>query len=454
MMTMYEVAQAVQGVHVGSNSYINAVSTDSRTIAPGSLFVALEGERFDGHEYVKQAETAGALGALVSREVDADIPQTIVADTADALLRLAGWWRRQFEIALTAVTGSNGKTTVKEMIGSILKSAASTLISKGNFNNQIGLPLSLLEIRQEHGFAAVEIGMNQIGEIESLSSLAMPNVAVITNAGAAHLEHLHSVSQVAVEKGRIIASLPEHGTAVLNRDDQHFEYWQELAKNCEIISFGFSDKADVQAQYLPTETEVKTCLKTPIGSIDANMQLVGRHNSANAAAAAAAAIALEIESEHIKTGLEFVRPVRGRLQMRVHRMGGKLYDDTYNANPNSVKAAIEFLSEIKGDRRLIIGDMFELGSDSEQFHREVGRRAREAGVGRLYGLGELSAYAVMEFGHGARCYLQREELTSDVLGDLSATTVLLVKGSRGMKMELVADEICAAKSSFLGEGSC
>ncbi len=454
MMTMYEVAQAVQGVHVGSNSYIKAISTDSRTIVLGSLFVALEGERFDGHQYVKQAEAAGALGALVSREVNADVPQVVVADTGDALLRLAGWWRRQFDIALAAVTGSNGKTTVKEMIGSILNSASSALISKGNFNNQIGLPLSLLEIRQEHSFAAVEIGMNQIGEIEQLSGLAMPNVAVITNAGAAHLEHLHSISQVAAEKGRIIASLPAHGIAVLNRDDQHFEYWQELAKNCKIISFGFSDNADVQAQYLPTETEAGVCLQTPVGPIAASMQLVGRHNAVNAAAAAAAAIALEVDSGHIKAGLESVQPVRGRLQMRVHRMGGRLYDDTYNANPNSVKAAIDFLSELKGDRRLIIGDMFELGSDSEQFHREVGRRAREAGIGRLYGLGELSAHAVMEFGQGARCYLRRDELMSDVLSNLSATTVLLVKGSRGMKMELVADEICAVNAEFSGEGSC
>ena len=443
MMDMQIVAQAVDGVRLGNNSWIRDVSTDSRNITEDCLFVALRGERFDGHQFVGDAVNLGAAGALVDQSMDIAVPQVVVDDTELALGRLAANWRGQFTAPLIAVTGSNGKTTVKEMIGTILGEEAPTLVSKGNFNNAVGLPLSLLRFRKTHRFAVVEIGMNQIGEIKYLSKLARPDIAVITNAGSAHLEFLQSIGQVAIEKGSLMTGLDTDGIAVLNRDDEQFDYWNAQADGRRVISFGLSANADVQAQFWPLEFGSSLRLKTSLGVIEAELKLAGAHNVVNAAAAVAAAIGAGIGVDKIAAGLEKMRAVRGRLQLRTHRAGGNLVDDTYNANPDSVKAALRVLGDFSGDRRLVIGDMFELGEGAEEFHREIGRQARAAGIGRLYAVGSLCHGAVAEFGRGARHYDSQDDLIRDLEQHMDSNTVVLVKGSRGMRMENVANAVCS-----------
>ncbi len=454
MLTMLDVAKAVQGSHLGGNPVLNAVSTDSRTIADGALFVALRGTRFDGHEYVDEALGKGAHGVLVDVPVDAAIAQIVVNDTEAALGQLAAAWRARFDIPVVAVTGSNGKTTVKEMIGRILSANADTLVSHGNFNNPVGLPLSLLKIRQHHHFTVVEIGMNQVGEIEQLAAIARPTVAVITNAGAAHLENLVSVSQVAEEKGKILSALGANGIAVLNRDSEYFAKWRAMAGSLKVITFGLSSQADVSGSYEPLEFGSRLNVNSPDGRFELNLQLAAEHNVVNALAAIAVGVALELELASIKSGLESMTAVAGRLQLRQHQAGGRLIDDTYNANPNSVAAALEFLSNLSGDRRLVIGDMLELGAKVECFHRDIGRQARASGIGRLYALGELSEHAVREFGRGAQHYPDRDALVNDLLSDLNPTTTLLIKGSRGMRMNEIADVLCDQDQLATGTAPC
>ena len=451
MLTMLDVAKAVHGQHSGDNPLISGVSTDSRIVERGNLFVALRGERFDGHQFVADAAQNGALGALVDNPIEIPMSRIVVDDTESALGQLAAHWRRRFSIPLVAVTGSNGKTTVKEMIGRILGSSADTLVSRGNFNNPIGLPLSLLKLRQQHQFAVVEIGMNQVGEIERLAEIAGPTVAVITNAGAAHLERLTSVSQVATEKGKIISALGKDGVAVLNRDSEYFPPWCAAAGSREIITFGFTNEADISATCKVLDFGSEIRIRTPRGNVNVKLQLAAEHNVINALAATAVGIALGVSLKNIKSGLESMTAVAGRLQLREHLKGGVLIDDTYNANPNSVAAALTYLSGLSGDRRLVFGDMFELGSNDEQFHREIGRKARRCGIGRLYALGALSAFAAREFGRGARHYSDKDALIKDLRDELDATTTLLVKGSRGMKMDQVADQLCVRSDGPSGE---
>lgn len=446
MMDMQIVAQAVDGVRFGENSWIRDVSTDSRTITDGCLFVALRGERFDGHQFVGDAVNSGAAGALVGQSMDVAVPQVVVGDTEIALGQLAANWRGRFDSPLIAVTGSNGKTTVKEMIGTILGEEAPTLVSQGNYNNTVGLPLSLLRFREDHKFAVVEIGMNQIGEIRNLSQIARPDIAVITNAGSAHLEYLHSVQQVAIEKGSLMSGLNADGVAVLNRNDGQFDYWKTQAGGRRIISFGLTDNSDVYARFKPLEFGSALHLTTELGVIEADLPLAGVHNVVNASAAVAAAIGAGLGADKIAVGLGKMKAVPGRLQLRKHRAGGDLVDDTYNANPDSMAAALKVLGNFSGDRRLVIGDMFELGGKAEDFHREIGTQARAAGIGRLYAVGDLCKNAATEFGRGASHYANQQDLIEDLIRHLDSSTVILVKGSRGMRMERVANALCSGDS--------
>ena len=455
MLTMQEVANAVKGKLSGTNTQCQSVSTDSRNIQKDALFVALRGAHFDGHQFVAAAIDKGAAGVLVDTPQDSELPQVVVTDTEQALGQLAGWWRSRFEIPVVAVTGSNGKTTVKEMVGRVLNVNAHTLVSMGNFNNPVGLPLSLFNLDASHRYAVVEIGMNQIGEIKRLASIAKPTCAVITNAGAAHLENLDNVDQVAQEKGSLIGALDETGVAVLNIDSTHFSTWKAMAGGCQVVTFGLSNKADVSATYEALEFGSILQVQTPHGALDIKLQLAGEHNVVNALATIAVGIALDIALDDIKTGLQSMQAVAGRLQLRRHFRGGPLIDDTYNANPNSVAAALSFLANLSGDRRLVFGDMFELGPNGEQFHREVGRLARGCGVGRFYSLGELSATAAQEFGRGARHYRDRNELLKDLGAEIDATTTVLIKGSRGMKMDEIADFLCVSEAqTSSGERAC
>ncbi len=456
MMTMQSVAQYACGTRFGADAAVLGVTTDSRTTQPGELFVALRGEHFDGHDYVQSAEQKGAAGALVEHRGNVKLPQVVVDDSGHALCELARRWRAEFDLPMVAVTGSNGKTTVKELVGNMLNCQGNTLVSKGNFNNEIGLPLSLLRLRGEHCFAVVELGMNQIGEISKLSNITAPSVAIITNAAQAHLQFIKSVEQVAVEKGDIIDGLGANSTCVLNRDDSHFDYWSSRARGLAhtVISFGLSANADVHAHFELGQTSTHLDISTPAGSVQATLNLPGVHNVKNALAATSAAIALDIPLSAIQTGLERSSGVKGRLQMRRHLKNGTLVDDTYNANPASMEAAIEVLAAFPGDRRLVIGDMFELGDQQVEFHRQVGESARRRGIGRLYAIGALSAAAVEKFGIGAKHYTQHEHIVDDLLGQIDSNTVILVKGSRGMKMEQITDALCASESQLKGDARC
>ena len=454
MMDTQTIAEAVGGDRLGGNAWIDAVSTDSRKVKAGNLFVALRGERFDGHEYLNEAYRKGARATMVETAVGTQYPQVLVQDTERALGQLSAFWRGSFHMPLVAVTGSCGKTTVKEMIGNILTCKAETLVSQGNFNNAIGLPLSLLKLKKKHQFAVVEIGMNQIGEIEHLSKLASPTVAVITNAGPAHLKFLNSVDQVATEKGSIVSGVNDSGVVVLNHDDRYFDFWKESAAPRSVISFGFTDKADVSGSCQLNESGASISMKTPIGSMVGNISLIGAHNVSNALAATAAAIGLNVSKRCILQGLAKMSAIKGRLQIRRHKYGGRLIDDTYNANPASAEAAIRILSKIKGDRRLVVGDMFELGPDRIRFHQEIGRCARDAGIGRLYCVGNLSEFTAKAFGRGASYYQSKQELLSDLELQIDADTTLLVKGSRGMRMEKITDFLCANGVAAQEVGSC
>ena len=442
-MDLVTIENAVDGRRRGDNVTVNAISTDSRTIAGGELFVALRGASFDGHKFVEDAVEKGARAAMVDTPLDAGIPQVVVDNTEIGLGRLSADWRQRFNVPLVAVTGSNGKTTVKEMIGCILRQRHSGVVPKNSFNNAVGLPLTLLRMRDRDRFAVVEIGMNQVGEIEYLTRLAAPTVVVITNAGPAHLENLKSVKQVAIEKSRIISCSDNDAQVVLNRDDPHFEMWREQAGARSVTTFGFDRRANVRASCEVQELVSQVRLETSRGTVDFELALAGEHNVLNAAAAAAAALCVNAGFEDIRNGLQSVRPVRGRLEQKIHCRGGQLLDDTYNANPVSLAAAIKVLAELGGDRRLVIGDMFELGESGERHHRQIGALARATGIGRLYAVGPQSRFAVEAFGRGARHFKSQDQLVEDLLEELDATTKVLVKGSRGMQMERIVERLVA-----------
>ncbi len=458
------------GDHDGSADVrFAAVSTDSRKIVRGDLFVALRGEKFDGYEFVEKATQAGAAAALVNADSykaqpisKSRIPILAVADTRLALGRLAAYWRGQFDIPLVAVTGSNGKTTVKEMLASVLREAAGSpdavLATQGNLNNDIGMPLTLLQLNSTHRYAVIEMGMNHLGEIDYLTRIAAPDVAIINNASGAHLEGLGSVEAVAQAKGEIFAGLKPHGTAVINADDEHAALWRELAGVTQLLEFGLDAQADVRGTWHPGghphDYGLQLEVAAPQGIFTVNLRVPGVHNARNALAATAAASALNVPLEKIAAGLEKFNGVAGRLQRKAARHGASLIDDTYNANPASMRAAISVLAQAGGKRVLVLGDMGELGDDAADFHKEIGGEARLAGIEKLYALGALSNYAVREFGSGAHHFDRIEDLQDALEKELDRNTTVLVKGSRFMKMERVVNylEAVAVNESSVIKG--
>jgi UDP-N-acetylmuramoyl-tripeptide--D-alanyl-D-alanine ligase len=456
MMTLSQAAQVLNGSVAGEDVRFDAVSTDSRKITQDDLFVALRGENFDGYNFVATAAKAGAVAALVNADsyqgqgakLATGIQLLVVEDTRLALGHLAGWWRRQFDIPLVAITGSNGKTTVKEMLAGILREAAGSadavLATKGNFNNDIGLPLTLLQLNAAHRYAVIEMGMNHPAEIDYLTRIAAPDVALINNASGAHLEGLGSVDAVARAKGEIFAGLQHHGTAVINCDDAHAPLWRELAGAHQLIEFGLDPQADVRGTWHPYMGQprgdgMRLEVTAPQGRFVADLQVPGVHNARNALAATAAAIALNISLETMAAGLEKFSGVAGRLQRKAALHGASLIDDTYNANPASLRAAISVLAQAAGKRILVLGDMGELGDDAAALHAEIGGEARRAGIEKLYALGALSGNAVREFGSGAQHFERIEDLQAALEKELDANTTVLVKGSRFMKMERVVE---------------
>ena len=438
-----EAAKSMNGVLHGSDRQFAGVNTDTRSLNEGELFFALQGPNFDGHDYVATAVENGAAGVVVSKSIANGIAQIEVDDAKQALGRLGAAWRDSKDVRVVGITGSNGKTTLKELVAACLASKAPTLATEGNLNNDIGMPLMLVRIEDEHEYAVIEMGANHAGEIAYLASLASPDVVVITNAGSAHLEGFGSVEGVAKAKGEILQNAIRPNFAVLNADDDYYEYWTSLVEDVKAISFGFSEDADVRASEIvisASGSEFNLHLAGEVLSIA--LSLSGAHNVRNACAAAAIASVCGIGGREIKAAIENVSPVDGRLQALAGINDCTVFDDSYNANPRSVMAAAEFLAGLDGENWLVLGDMKELGVDAKDLHREVGASARACGIDRLFALGELCKFSVEAFGSGATWYEDIETMLAD-LNSVSASTNVLVKGSRSMRMERVVDSLRA-----------
>ena len=446
--TMLSIASHWLGAkQIGQDLLFNGVCTDSRNIDSGSLFIALRGPNHDGHLHVADAARAGAVAALVEHPVDCVIPQIIVPDTRLALGQLAAAWRKELATPLLAVTGSNGKTTVKEMCAAILSQAGNTLATRGNLNNDIGMPLTLLRLQKEHRYGVIEMGANHPGEIAYLTNITRPQVAILNNAAAAHLEGFGSLEGVAQAKGEIFAGLAENGVAVINADDSFAPLWRELTANKQVLSFGLEKQADVTARWQGDVYGSRLEVTTPVDEFQADLALPGRHNVMNALAAIAAATALNIDSQQIINGLESMKSVGGRLQACKGAQGATVLDDSYNANPDSIRAGLEVLAECSGQRYLALGDMGELGEESAELHRRVGDVAREAGIDRLYATGSLSRGAAEAFGENGHYFEQQQQLIEALLPQMKSDVTVLVKGSRSSRMERVVEALSAG-----GEG--
>jgi UDP-N-acetylmuramoyl-tripeptide--D-alanyl-D-alanine ligase len=444
MMRLSEAARVLAGELLGADAAFDEVCTDSRKVKHGDLFVALTGARFDGHDFVPVAAQAGATAALVRREraasLTAPLPLVAVHDTTAALGALAGAWRRRFDLPLVAVAGSNGKTTVKEMIASCLREhwgESRVLATRGNLNNHIGLPLTLLGLRGEHRAAVVEIGMNHPGETAYLAGIARPTIALVNNAQREHQEFMKSVADVAAEHGALIASLPEDGVAVINADDACADYWRRIAGSRRVCDFAQDAAAAVRARFSLTCSGSQIEIRAPQGVASIALGLPGRHNVSNAAAAIAAATAAGASLDACARALARLAPIAGRVQPRPGVAGARLLDDTYNANPDSVRAAIDVLAGATGRRLFVLGDMGEVGARGAAYHEEIGAYARAAGVERLFTFGEAAAHAARAFGAGARHFTRIEDLLAEVERALGPDVTLLVKGSRFMQMERV-----------------
>ncbi len=442
-MQLSEAADQLHAELIGEDVAFSHVGTDTRVLQQGDLFVALIGENFDGHHYLQQAQEAGAIAAMVSRQAQSGMPLLKVKDTRLGLGQLASVWRQRFTLPLAAVTGSNGKTTVKEMIASIMSQQGDVLATKGNLNNDIGVPLTLLRLQDNHRSAVIEMGANHAGEIAYLCSLARPQVAVITNAAAAHLEGFGSIEGVAQAKGEIFTTLDKDGIAIINADDDFASTWQQMADNRKIIRFGINNDADVSADWTQFEDAMQLEIQTPAGRCSVRMQVMGHHNIMNALAATAVTQSMGASLEMITHGLESFKSVAGRLQVQQGLPGMQILNDTYNANPASFKAAVDVLAEMPGNKWLVLGDMGELGGDAAQIHADCGKLARDKGVDHLYAVGELSQHAVNAFGDHASWFANKADLTRQLIQDWDSNGTLLIKGSRLMHMEEVINALQA-----------
>ena len=458
MMTLHDAARALaaHGAHFTALARFERVGTDSRALAPGQLFVALRGERFDGHDFVAAAAQAGAAAAMVdsawaAAHADAALPLLVVDDTRLALGTLAAAWRARFAVPLIGVTGSNGKTTVKEMCAAILRAQArrdgfgeeSVLATRGNLNNDIGLPLTLLELRDFHRAAVIEMGMNHPGEIAYLARIARPTVALVTNAQRAHLEGMGSIDMIAREKGSVFEELVSPGVAVFRSDDEWSDLWREQSTGHATMTFALDHPADVTGHYQAHGLDNHLTITVHGETIEVALALPGVHNARNALGAAAAALAAGVSLEAVGRGLNAFRGVKGRLQRRAGAGGAMLLDDTYNANPDSVRAGIDVLASTVGKKILVLGDMGEIGDMAGQFHDEVGGYAKSQGIDLLFALGESSALAAYNFGIGGRHFKKIEDLVPALLPEMTADAIVLIKGSRFMRMERVVEAVAA-----------
>ncbi len=441
--TVHEVASLLEVQSRGADARWNGVSTDTRTLKEGELFFALNGPNFRGRDFVKDAANSGAAGAVVEGFVDVDIAQVEVYDARHALGVVAVDWRSRFELALVGVTGSNGKTTVKQMISACLGS--NSLATRGNLNNDIGVPLMLLELDESHESAVIEMGANHAGEIAYLASLARPNVAVVTNAGPSHLEGFGSIDGVAHAKGELFYSLNSDAVAIINRDDKYFDLWCSLAEPASILTFGRAAPADCFATDVQLAADHSSFALNILGDTFAiRLPLPGEHNVLNACAAALASVAAGIPAALVAERLPEVSGAAGRLQVTKTAAGGALIDDTYNANPASMRAAATFAVGLERDVLMVIGDMGELGKNSDALHTELGRDLANLGVRKLYAVGENVKHCIAGFGEGATHFADHEAVISKLLNEDLGEFTVLVKGSRSARMETVVAALRAA----------
>ena len=460
MTNLQQAAGWIAGASISGDASrsFSRVHTDSRTVEPGDLFVALKGERFDAHDFLADVVARGASAVMVSREVGLDVPALVVPDTRIGLGELAAGWRREFTPPTVAVTGSNGKTTVKEMIAAIFAGAVGEgdrLATGGNLNNDIGLPLTVLRLRAHHKLAVLELGMNHPGETVYLAAIAQPTVAVITNAQREHQEFMVNVEAVAHEHASAIAALPANGVAVFPVDAEsggaHAAIWRQAAGARAVLSFGTDASADVRATVTLDDGVQVLDVTAPGRRFTLRLQLLGAHNVRNALAATACALAAGVDVAAIQAGIPGFTAVKGRLQVKHTPAGTVVIDDTYNANPDSMRAAIDVLAGFAAPRLLVMGDMGEVGDQGPAFHAEIGAYARERGIDALWAIGELAPHAVQAYGGGARHFARAEDLAqaleADKEGAVANAAAVLVKGSRFMRMERIVDALVASPSA-------
>jgi UDP-N-acetylmuramoyl-tripeptide--D-alanyl-D-alanine ligase len=458
MLDLVSAARAIGARHRGGNATFDRVTTDSRDLRPGDLFVGIRGDRFDGQSFADQALSAGAAGVMVqpgAKILAADARVLEVVDTRLALGRLAAFWRARFVPTLIAITGSNGKTTVKEMLASILRQVAGeagVLATVGNLNNDIGMPMTLLRLNAQHRYAVIEMGMNHLGEISYLSFLAKPTIALINNAGTAHIGELGSTEAIARAKGEIFEGLDKDGMAIINADDAFAGYWRRRLQGRRVVDFGLDNRAAVTARYELSVLGSLVTFHTRHGEFVATLGVPGLHNIKNALAAVACAHALEIPSPAIVAGLAAHAGVKGRLQRKRHPSGALIIDDTYNANPDSMQAALAVLAAFPGRRFFVMGDMGELGDDVEEMHASIGAYAKRSGVHAMFALGESSAAAVRSFGEGASHFSSIDDMVGALSRCLDSGSTVLVKGSRFMRMERVIEALGAVNGESTLKG--
>lgn len=455
--SLASLAQVTGGQLLGADRAFTSVSIDTRTLQAGALFIALRGPNFDGHAFAGEALQRGAVALLVDHAVDVAVPQVVVPDVLAALTRFAHEWRRRFSLPLVGVTGSNGKTTTKEILGSMLALQGSCLVTKGNLNNHLGVPLMLLELEPAHRSAVIEMGANHIGEIAQLAATAQPTVGLVTNAGAAHLEGFGSLEGVAQGKGELFTALAGRGTAVINADDGFAALWRRLAGTARVLTFGIDQPADVVARDIRIQAGVNGFrsdfdLVMPAGVRSVSLHLGGLHNVRNALGAAAAAHAAGASFDDIVTGLGKVRAVAGRLNLQAAHKGARLVDDSYNANPSSIKAGLDTFTALPGCHWLVLGEMRELGADADEQHADIGQYARQAGVARLFAVGARTKLAAAAFGDGAAWFPDLDSLIAAVSAELAPDVIVLIKGSRSNRLERVAAALAAEPGRIAANG--
>jgi UDP-N-acetylmuramoyl-tripeptide--D-alanyl-D-alanine ligase len=444
--TLSEAARAVGGELIGEDRPYGCVCTDSRTLKPGALFVALRGPNFDGAAFVQAAGAQGAIGALVERATPGALPQVLVPNTLHALQELAKHWRADFNLPVVAVAGSNGKTTAKEMTAAILSRMGLCMATHGNLNNHIGVPVTLMRLEASHRSAVIEMGANAIGDVAALMRIARPTVGLITNAGAEHLEGFGTLDGVAKGEGETVSCLEPEATAIINADDVYAGYWRGVSGAKRIVTFGVHAQADFTARNIfqgieRGEFATRFTLHSPSGERAIMLKAGGAHNIGNALAAAAAASAAGASLEDIALGLADFRAVAGRLQLKAGTRGSWIIDDSYNANPSSVRAAMEVLRSLSGTTWLVLGDMAELGESSQDSHAHIGSYARDCGIKRLFAMGALSSRAVETFGAGGEWFAEADSLTRRLQAELSPGVTVLIKGSRINRLERVVQAL-------------